>query len=89
MLTPMENAQPVSRLRLLVLLAIAHALLVFYLWFCAFDLEFVLLPGVRLWIPLAWSWAAWPVLMVVRAAAARLPVLRRVFALRRSSAPPA
>jgi hypothetical protein len=85
----MENTQPVSRLRLLVLLAIAHALLVFYLWFCAFDLELVLLPGVRLWMALAWSWATWPVLMVFRAAAARLAVLRRAFALRRSSAPSA
>ena len=87
-LTLMENIQPVSRLRLLVLVAIAHALLVFYLWFCALDLEFVLLPGVRLWIALAWSWATWPVLIVVCAAAVRLPTLRRVFTLR-SSAPPA
>ena len=34
-LTPMENTQPASGLRCWWLLAIAHALLVSYLWFCA------------------------------------------------------
>jgi len=59
-----EKSQPASRLRLLTLLAIAHASLAFYLWLCAFELDLVLAP-VRIWVALAWSWATWPVLMVV------------------------
>jgi hypothetical protein len=52
-------------LRVLTLLAVAHASLAFYLWLCAFDVNLVIIPA-RLWEVLAWSWVGWPVLLVVR-----------------------
>ena len=60
-------SRPGSRVRLLTLLAIAHASLAFYLWFCAFDANLVLTP-VRLWQILSGLWLVWPVLLVVHAA---------------------
>jgi len=59
------NSRPGSRLRLLTLIAVAHASLALYLWLCAFDANLVIIP-VRLWELLTWSWVGWPVLLVVR-----------------------
>ena len=50
-------------MRLMALLAVAHASLAFHVWFCAFELDLVVIP-VRLWLLLAWSWAGWPVILV-------------------------
>ena len=55
-----------SRLRLLALLAVAHAALAFYVWFCASELDLVVTP-VRLWVVLAWSWAGWPLVLAAAA----------------------
>ena len=60
-------SRPGSRVRLLTLLAIAHASLVFYLWFCAFDTNLFLTP-IRLWQILSGLWLVWPVVLAVRAA---------------------
>ena len=61
------KSQPGSSLRLPTLLAIAHAALAFYLWFCAFDVNLAL-TSVRLWQILSALWLVWPVLLAVRAA---------------------
>jgi hypothetical protein len=65
MLTATANSRPGSRLRLLTLLAAAHASLAPYLWLRAFDVNLVTIP-VRLWEVLTWSWVGWPVLLLVR-----------------------
>ena len=67
--------RPTSTLRLLTLLAIAHASLAFYLWFCAFDLA---LPAtsLRLWEILGALWLVWPALLAYGRAAA-LALARR------------
>jgi hypothetical protein len=65
MLTATANSRPGSRLRLLTLLAGAHASLALYLWLCAFDVDLVIVP-VQLWKILTWSWVGWPVLLAVR-----------------------
>jgi hypothetical protein len=65
MLTATANSRPSSRLRLLTLLAAAHASLALYLWLCAFDVNLIIIP-VRLWEVLTWSWVGWPVLLLVR-----------------------
>ena len=67
MLTVTSKSRPGSSLRLLTLLAIAHATLAFYLWFCAFDVNLVL-TSVRLWQILSGLWLVWPVPLAVRAA---------------------
>jgi hypothetical protein len=56
-----------SGVRLLTLLAIAHASLAFYLWFCAFDANLVLTP-IRLWQILSGLWLVWPIVLPVRGA---------------------
>lgn len=61
------KSQPGWSLRLPTLLAIAHAALAFYLWFCAFDVNLILTP-VRLWEILSVLWLVWPMLLAVRAA---------------------
>ena len=60
-------SRPASSSRLLTLLAIAHASLAFYLWFCAFELS---LPStsLRLWEILGALWPIWPALLVDSAA---------------------
>lgn len=58
---------PGSSLRLPTLLAIAHAALAFYLWFCAFDVNLAM-TSVRLWQILTALWFVWPILLAVRAA---------------------
>lgn len=68
MLTVTSKSRPGSSLRLLTLLAIAHATLAFYMWFCAFDVNLVL-TSVRLWKILFGLWLVWPVPLAVRAAA--------------------
>ena len=65
MLTATANSRPGSRLRLLTLLAAAHASLALYLCLCAFDVNLVII-HVRLWEVLTWSWVGWPVLLLVR-----------------------
>ncbi len=67
MLAVTSNSRPGSSLRLLMLLAIAHATAAFYLWFCAFDVN-LLLSSVRLWQILSGMWGVWPVLLAVHAA---------------------
>ena len=67
MLTVTSQSQPGSSLRLLTLLAIVHATLAFYLWFCAFDVNLVL-TSVRLWQFLSGLWLVWSVLPAIRAA---------------------
>ncbi len=68
MLTATAKSRPGSPLRLLTLLAIAHASLAFYLWFCAPGLSLVSTP-VRLWEIVSGLWLVWPALPGVRAAA--------------------
>ena len=60
--------RPGSTVRLLALLAVAHATFAFYLWFCAYD---VLLPStsLRFWQIVAWLCLLWPLLPAIRAAA--------------------
>jgi hypothetical protein len=72
MLTVTLKSRPGSSLRLLTLLAIAHAALAFYLWFCAFDVSLIL-TSVRFWQMLSALWLVWPVLLAVRVA---VPVAR-------------
>lgn len=67
MLTVTLKPRPGSSLRLLTLLAIAHAALAFYLWFCAFDVSLIR-ASVRLWQILSALWFVWPILLAVRAA---------------------
>jgi hypothetical protein len=67
MLTVTSKSRPGSSLRLLTLLAIAHATLAFYLWLCAFDINLVL-TSVHLWQFLCGLWLVWPVLAAVRVA---------------------
>lgn len=74
MFTP--KPQPGSTLRLLTLLAIAHAALAFYLWFCAYDLG-LYLTAAPLWGITSALWFVWPALAVVRAAALAARVARR------------
>lgn len=68
MLTVASNSRPGSPLRLLALLATAHAALAFYLWFCAFDVNLVS-TSVRLWQVVSGLWLVWPALPAVCAAA--------------------
>lgn len=65
MLTATANSRPGSRLRLLTLLAAAHASLALYLWLCEFDVNLAIVP-VRLWEVLTWSGVGWPILLLVR-----------------------
>jgi hypothetical protein len=60
-------SRPTSAFRLLTLLAIAHASLAFYLWFCAFDLG---LPStsLHLWEILGALWLVWPAQLALRTA---------------------
>lgn len=65
MLTATVDTRSGSRLRLLTLLAFAHASLALYLWLCAVDVNLVIIPA-RLWEVLTWLWIGLPVLLVVR-----------------------
>lgn len=67
MFTVTSMSRPGSSLRLLTLLAIAHATLAFYSWFCASDVN-VVLTSVPLWQILSGLWLLWPVLLAVGAA---------------------
>lgn len=68
MLKATVKSRPGSPLRLLTLLAIAHASLAFYLWFCTPELRLVSAPA-RLWEIVSGLWLVWPALPGVRAAA--------------------
>lgn len=74
--TMTPKSRPGSPLRLLTLLATAHAALAFYLWFCAYDLS-VELTAAPLWRIISALWLAWPALLAVRAAAPAARVARR------------
>lgn len=65
--TVTSKSRPGSPLRLLTLLATAHATLAFYLWFCAFDVNLVS-TSVRLWQIVCGLWLVWPALPAVCAA---------------------
>ena len=82
MFTSITNSAS-SRLRLLALLAVAHASLALYVWFCASELDLVVTP-VRLWVVLAWSWAGWPVLLAAAAQSSGRHALRPNHAVNRT-----
>ena len=50
--------------RALAAAAIAHALIVLFLWFGIFYADLDLIPG-RWWLLLFWSWPVWPLLLVL------------------------
>lgn len=68
MRTLTSDTRPASSLRLQALLALAHASLALYLWFCAYDLSLAL-TSARLWQILSALWLVWPVLLAVRTSA--------------------
>jgi hypothetical protein len=53
-----------STFRALAALAIVHALLVALMWAGEFYFDVTILPG-RWWLPLAWLWLAWPVVLLI------------------------
>jgi len=70
MLAVTSKSRPGSPLRLLTLLAVAHATLAFYLWFCAFDVNLVS-TSVPIWQIVSGLWLVWPILPAVCAAVLR------------------